>query len=209
MPPAAGSSRDDLVLEPAAARTLLNEPVVVEEKLDGANVMLWRADDGLQAATRAGGGAIDRAGQLGPLRRWAGDRVASLMPVVERGWVIYAEWLWLSHSIAYSSLPQALVAIDLLSASGGFAAVDERDRVCAEAGLLTPPSQFRGMLHTRGQLDRLFAKSAFGNEAAEGLIVRPDPPRPGPRLAKVLAPGFARRSDDSWSTARERNTVAR
>jgi len=59
---------DDLVLAAPAVASLLGSPVLVEEKVDGANVVLWMEDGRVEAALRSGPGAMDRAGQLGPLR---------------------------------------------------------------------------------------------------------------------------------------------
>lgn len=209
MPPASGASRDDLVLGAGAARTMLTEPVFVEEKLDGANVMLWRDEAGIQAATRAGPGGRDRAGQLGPLRAWVAQRTEDLGAMLANGSVLYAEWLWLHHSVRYDAMPETLIALDLFSHAGGFAPVDDRNRACSQAGLRTPPPLFHGLLLTRERLDGLLTTSKFGQAPAEGLVIRLAVPRPGLRLAKVVAPHFSRRPDSSWSASRERNVLMR
>lgn len=187
---------------------MLSEPVVVEEKLDGANVMLWREGSGLQAATRAGAGGRDRAGQLGPLRAWLAPRQPELLEHWSEGSVLYAEWLWLRHSVRYDALPDSLAVLDL-RLLGGFADVDTRDSFCSSAGLVTPPRVFEGVLGCPERLAQLLTTSAFGSEAAEGLIVRLQSPRPDLRVAKLLAPAFDRRSDSGWADSMERNTVAR
>ncbi len=45
-----------LVLPASEADRWPHEPVVVEEKLDGANVSLWCASGGVQVASRSGPG---------------------------------------------------------------------------------------------------------------------------------------------------------
>lgn len=207
--PAPAAARDDLVLDEEAASAMLSEPVIVEEKLDGANVMLWWDGDRVQAATRGGPGARDRGGQLGPLRAWAAERAARLRPALSNDSVVYGEWLWLRHSVPYDALPDALVAFDLLSSRDGFASVVERDRICAHAGLAPPPRLFSGVLGTRERLDELFTISRYGSGPAEGLILRPiDAASARWRIAKVVADCFSPRTDESWHGKPERNALS-
>lgn len=46
-------TQDDRVLAPAAISDWLLHPVVVEEKLDGANVSIWWEHNQIQVASRA------------------------------------------------------------------------------------------------------------------------------------------------------------
>ncbi|WP_429062446.1 RNA ligase family protein [Aeromonas hydrophila] len=64
-----GSPRDDKVLSPSEVTDLLTDEVVVEEKLDGANVGLSLAPDGIiraqnrgQYLTESHGGGFDPIG---------------------------------------------------------------------------------------------------------------------------------------------------
>lgn len=201
-------SRDDLVLRPDQVRSLLQREVVVEEKLDGANVVLWLEDGWVQAATRGGPGASDRAGQLGPLRAWTAQHADALRNVLLQGAsVLYGEWLLLSHTVTYDRLPSFLVVLDLLLVDGAFAGVDERDERCGGAGLHTPPLLARGVLGGVAAVEALLGQSAVGSGPAEGLIMRAVDGRP-PRLAKLVRPGFDRLGDESWRAGRPRNRLA-
>jgi hypothetical protein len=46
-------TRDDLVLGTEDRAALLRRPVALEEKLDGANVVLWWEEDWIASALRA------------------------------------------------------------------------------------------------------------------------------------------------------------
>ena len=124
-------TEDDLVLAARAVASLLGEPVLVEEKVDGANVVLWTEGGRVEVALRSGPGAMDRAGQLGPLRAWAAEHDDMLRQVLVDGTALYAEWLLLTHSSSYDRLPSYLVALDLWRPSTGFLTVGERDSACA------------------------------------------------------------------------------
>lgn len=193
-----------LVLSAAEARRWLCEPVVVEEKLDGANVSLW-ADGSVQVASRGGAGAMDRGGQLGRLRAWAAERSADLRELLAGGHVLYGEWLWLRHGIGYDRLPDWLVALDLWHPDRGFADLMERDERCARAGLVVPPRLFTGVLHDRETLLALLGQSRVGPGPAEGLVLRAS----GGRRCKLVAPAFARRGDEDWVGEREHNALDR
>jgi hypothetical protein len=68
----------------------------VEEKLDGANVVLWLEDNGrIECALRSGPGSMDRAGQLGPLRAWEAAHDEPLRYALSAGYrALHAEWLF-------------------------------------------------------------------------------------------------------------------
>ena len=201
-------NRDDLVLSPTEARALLSGELVVEEKLDGANVAVWSDGGGLlRCATRGGPEALDRAGQLGPLRAWTAANDLRLRTALSSWPVAYCEWLLLTHSTQYDLLPSYLVVLDLWDPDRGFAPVDERNDVGERSDLAVPPRRWRGMGTTVGDLEGMIGEAAWATGPAEGVVVR----RAGggePRLAKVLRPGFQRIGDDAWETGRPRNRLA-
>ncbi|MGH8906755.1 MAG: RNA ligase family protein [Egibacteraceae bacterium] len=209
--PTPRAQRDDLVVPAERCGGFLTGQVVVEEKLDGANVVLWVGEAGrIAVAGRGGAGAMDRAAQLGRLRAWASQRADRLLPLLTDGWVLYGEWLWLAHSVRYERLPDLLVGLDLWSPKRGFASADERDRVLASTGIATPPRRFTGVLGSLDRLADLFGPSAFGAPQMEGLILRRERDGAVRDRAKLLAPGFTRVTDPQWKARRQRrNAVTR
>lgn len=193
-----------LVVPSGEVAEWLRSPVVVEEKIDGANVSLWWSGSTAAAASRGGADAMDRAGQLGRLRAWAAERLPELEVLLDGGWVLYGEWLWVRHGVAYDALTDWLVALDLWHADHGFAVLDERDERCTAAGLALPPRLFTGVLGERRVLAGLVDMSRLAvDAAAEGLILRRDD---GQRC-KVVRPGFTRRDDAAWSGTQEHNRL--
>jgi hypothetical protein len=200
--------RDDDVLDAESERCFLADEVLVEEKLDGANVALWLGDHGAVAvATRGGPDAQDRGRQRGPLRAWAAERSDALRELLAGGWVLYGEWLWRRHGVSYDRLPDWLVGLDLWHPEHAWASVEDRDRRCTGAGVLLPP-RIRDWGRLRGpeEVESLLRRSAFGEAKAEGVVLR----RRGPRelrLAKVVTAGYQRLSDAEWPRG-ERNSLA-
>ncbi|CAN5214630.1 hypothetical protein BH18ACT4_BH18ACT4_13350 [soil metagenome] len=155
---------DDFEADRASIDALLAGEVVVEEKLDGANVVVWPDGHRLQCAPRSGPGAADRARQLGPLRGWVAEHADDLRALVGEDTALYAEWLLLTHSVAYDRLPTYLVALDLWSVDGGFVLVDDRNARCAAAGIASPPERWRGRASSVATIEAQVGASAFGDE---------------------------------------------
>jgi ATP-dependent RNA circularization protein (DNA/RNA ligase family) len=200
---------DDRVLSPDEAAALLGCEVLVEEKLDGANVMVWLEDGRVETALRSGPGSADRAGQLGPLRAWAGEYADALRDLLSElgGGVLYAEWLYLTHTVAYEGLASYLVVLDLLGAEGRFLLPDERDAAAGRHGLATPPELARMVPGRLSAVEALIGRSRVGDEEMEGVVVRRlDGGQP--RLAKLLRPGLVRIGDAEWARGRPRNRLA-
>jgi hypothetical protein len=197
---------DDLVLTTTDTTRLLQQPVVVEEKLDGTNVSLW-AREGIVASTlRSGSTGMDRGNQLGALRAWTSEHSDQLLQVLRDETMLYAEWLFWAHSITYDSLPSYLIGIDLWHPDRGFASVDRRNEQLAVAGVPTPPELFRGVVRDLATLGRLLERSRVGSEPMEGVVVRSL--GQAPRIAKLLRGSFERLVDEEWRRGRPRNLLA-
>lgn len=200
-------TRDDVILRPGEVAHLLTHPVVVEEKLDGANVAVWLDEGRVTCSLRSGPGAMDRAGQLGPLRAWLAEHDEAMRLVLAGAAAVYAEWLLLTHSVAYDRLPAYLVVLDLCRDESAFAGVHDRNVACRAAGLATPPEVWRGVPEQAQRIEALLGPSAFGPEPMEGVVLR-SLQHPGER-AKMLRAGFDRLDDDAWGRGRRpRNRLA-
>ncbi len=202
-------SDDDRVLAAEEAASLLAAEAVVEEKLDGANVMAWLEGGRIETSLRSGPGSADRAGQLGPLRAWAAEHADALRGVLDEldGGALYAEWLYLTHTVAYDRLPAYLVVLDLRDGGSRFLAPDERDAVAGNHGLATPPELARTIPRSIDAVEALIGRSRVGSEEMEGVVVR-RLDGGSPRLAKLLRPGLVRLADADWARGRPRNRLA-
>jgi len=198
-----GNDRDDLVLDAASRSPWLTDSVVVEEKLDGANVSLWLERGSVHISSRGGAGAMDRAGQLGRLRAWAAEYDGALRPLLGTGLVVYGEWLWLTHGVRYDALPELLVVLDVWDRRTGFASAPERDSRARDSGLLVPPLLFAGVLRTPERLSDLLGTSRWSSSPMEGAVLRRGP---GERV-KVVRSDYRRRIDSEWRRSREFNEV--
>lgn len=193
---------NDAILDAKGALAALAAAERIEEKLDGANVMIWWDDDGPRVASRGGAGAMDRAGQLGPLRAWASKHRDAIRALASDGTVIFGEWLWFVHSLSYDALPDFLVVLDLWSPYGGWLAASNRDEACSAWALTVPPVVALGPVTSFAALSALTDRSSWRSGPMEGVVVRA---RHEPRLSKWVRPDFRRFTD--WPVPHTRNVV--
>jgi len=197
---------DDLGLLPHEVAALLRRPLIVEEKLDGANVVIWEDGGRVECTLRSGPGALDRAGQLGPLRAWLGGRVEEVRALLADHAALYGEWLLLTHTVPYDALPAYLVGLDILQEDGSPVPIDDRNRVLATSGVPKPPELFRGVPETLATIESLLRRSVFGAAPMEGVVVRALDGQE-PRMAKLIRPGFQVLDDAAWQMRRPRNLL--
>lgn len=197
----AGEPRQDKVLTPAEARALLGHPVVVEEKVDGANLGLSVTPDGELAMQNRG--TYLRPDHLPPQFRtlpgWLGPRAARLVDALWPDLMLFGEWCYAVHSVRSDRLPDWFVGFDVYDrAAGRFWSAPRRDALLAALGLAAVPEIGRG----RFTLDALVAKldrSAFGDVPAEGLYVRDEDAEWLQARAKLVRAEFVQAIDEHWS----------
>lgn len=200
-------TRDDLVLGPAERTAMLGTTLEAEEKVDGANVMCWVEDGVVRSSGRSGPDGGDRAGQFGALRAWMAEHSDRLRAVLAPGDVLYGEWLMLTHTLAYTALPELFVALDLVRA-GVPVAHGERREVLTAAGFTVPPLVGR-RLWNLDALEAATARTAWGDGPAEGVVVRVvDPDHRGPTIAKLVRADFRPIPDAAWRAGRPLNRLA-
>jgi len=96
--PSPAATADDVVLSAAQRSALLSLEVVVEEKLDGMNVVVW-IDGGIpRVGTRGGADTSDPSGERGRLRRWASMHADELAGGLGSD-LLYGEWLRRRHVV--------------------------------------------------------------------------------------------------------------
>lgn len=196
-----GRPRGDKVLASAEAEALLTGPVVVEEKVDGANLgFSVDADGALRAQNRGSYLPLDAlSGQWRPLRRWLQERRYALADALAPGLILFGEWCYAQHSIRYTRLPDWFLAFDVYDRSRGeFWSAVRRDALVGPLGLSVVPRLGAG----RFDLPRLCAllqHSQLADGLAEGLYVRREDDRRLLARAKLVRPEFVQAIEEHWS----------
>lgn len=193
--------REDKVLTPEEVSELLAGEVVVEEKVDGANLGFSVDEHGeLRAQNRGTYLDLDAPqGQWRPLKRWVGSRRHALVDALWPDLVLFGEWCHAVHSIRYSRLPDWFLAFDVYDrVQGEFWSADRRNALAQQLDVVTVPELDRGH-QTVESLKRLLTRSRLTDGAAEGLYVRKEDCGVLRSRAKLVRAEFVQAIDEHWS----------
>ncbi len=202
-------TRDDLVLEPAEARTFYDGEAVVlaEEKVDGANLGFSLSRDyEVLVQNRSHHVTCESAAQFRPLAGWLDEHRWALCQLLEvEDEVLFGEWLAARHSVAYSRLPAYFIAFDIYNKrTGRFCSAAERDRRLDGLGIPVVRTVARRAFRSADELLALLeSDSAYADAKVEGVYLRIDDEasRVNLRRAKLVRPDFIQGIGAHWSTA--------
>ena len=200
-----GTPRDDKVLSDAEAAALLDAPVLVEEKLDGANLGLSLAPDGaIRAQNRGQYLVAPHTGQFSRLNAWLAQRGATLCEVLGQNLILFGEWCAARHSVAYSALPDWFLLFDVYDrVEDRFWSAQRRDKLAARLGLHVVAQISAGRTSLRN-LQKLLAStpSAYGGDVLEGLVIRKDSLDWCDARAKLVRADFTQAIGEHWRRRR-------
>ncbi len=151
-------------LESVPFDVIAGRPVVVEEKMDGANSGIRFDDDGsllLQSRGRfLTGGRRERHFHL--FKQWAGTHADCLRSVLGSRFLAYGEWLYAKHTVFYDLLPHYWLEFDVFDRQEG-QFLDTPRRAALLEGLPIVPVRvlFSGTLESQKELTRLVGRSHF------------------------------------------------
>jgi hypothetical protein len=201
-----GAPRDDKVLAPAEAQALLAFDVVVEEKLDGANLGFSLAPDGSLRAQNRGqyldltGSHTGHGGQFSRLAAWLARHGDALGSVLTPDHIVFGEWCAARHSLDYAALPDWFLLFDVYDRHAGrFWSRPRRNTLAASAGLATVPAVAQGK-HTVAALKHLVTTttSRYRHGPLEGVVIRQDSAQWCEARAKLVRADFTQAIEGHW-----------
>jgi hypothetical protein len=207
----AGSPRDDKVLAPAEVAAFLAHSLVVEEKVDGANLGFSVSEEGeLRAQNRGSYLAKESAHpQFKPLWPWLARHHDALIDALWPDLMLFGEWCCAMHSIRYRRLPDWFLGFDVYDRkSDAFLDSERRDALLGGLGLSCVPRLGNGRFDVR-QLTSKLGQSTLTDGPMEGLIVRQELGGRTVARAKLVNAAFTQAIDTHWSKgALVRNDLA-
>lgn len=196
-----GEPRDDKVLSSGEARELLAGELVVEEKLDGANLGFSVSADGrLQAQNRSHYLEEPYPGQFGRLRSWLPVHEEPLAEALGSDLIAFGEWCAARHSLTYEHLPDWWLLFDVYDRrEQQFWSTTRRNRWAAQLGIATVPALDRGKL-SLSDLKRMLnaGGSAFSTGPLEGVVVRSEDDAWLKARAKLVRADFTQSIESHW-----------
>ncbi|MCP5279451.1 MAG: RNA ligase family protein [Thiobacillus sp.] len=189
------------MLSSAEAEDLLSGPVVVEEKLDGANLGFSVSPEGiLRTQNRGQYLHTPHAGQFSRLNDWLESREEVLFDALGRDLMAFGEWCAARHSLDYTGLPDWWLLFDVYDRRAErFWSTARRDAWAVDLGLTTVPRLAEG----RFDLDTLLTwistrGSAFRDGPLEGLVIRREDEKWLMQRAKLVRSDFTQQMQTHW-----------
>ena len=193
--------RDDKVLSSGEVQALLAGEVVVEEKLDGANVGLSLATDGSLRAQNRGQYLVEpHAGQFARLPAWLEQHGEGLRSVLKPSLILFGEWCAARHSLDYAALPDWFLLFDVYDrAASRFWSSVRRNTLADAAGLISVPQVLHGKT-TVTALKKLLAvqQSCYREGSVEGVVIRSESAEWCEARAKLVRHDFMQAIDIHW-----------
>lgn len=198
---AAGAPRDDKVLSSSEVAALLAGDVIVEEKLDGANLGISLDADGqLRTQNRGQYLSEPHAGQFSRLPSWLAQHADALYSVLNHDLILFGEWCAARHSLDYALLPDWFLLFDVYDRfTGRFWSTSRRNILARSTGLLTVPQVMHGKL-TLAELKQLVTTtpSHYRQGPLEGVVIRSESAEWCKARAKLVRPDFTQSIDSHW-----------
>jgi ATP-dependent RNA circularization protein (DNA/RNA ligase family) len=183
--------------------------VLIEEKLDGANLGFSLSPEGALRAQNRGEYLTEPcSGQFARLPAWMGIHADAMGDaLLEHGnqqLILFGEWCAARHSLEYTRLPDWFVLFDVFEgASGRFWSSCRRNELAAHLGLATPPPLAQGHFKISELTARLNEwRSGFRDGPIEGVVVRQESAEWCEARAKLVRSDFTQAIGEHWRSRR-------
>lgn len=197
-----GTARGDKVLSSSEMDVLLSGEVVVEEKLDGANLGIsLNPHGGIRFQNRGQYLVPPYSGQFSRLASWLAPLEEALSGKLGANLILFGEWCAARHSLDYTRLPDWFLAFDVYDRKEErFWSTRRRHAMVEELTMSTVPFLFTGHA-SLPDLKRLLSHhdSAFADGPPEGLVVRREDNDWLIDRAKLVQSGFTQAITEHWS----------
>lgn len=180
-------------------RFLENE-LVVEEKVDGANLGISFGPSGDLRAQNRGAYLHDPySGQWKKLPEWLNLRAEMLLEKLGDRYILFGEWCYAQHSVFYDRLPDWFLGFDIYDkVIGKFLSVERRNTILRQLGIFAVPMISRGYFSFE-EIKQLLSCSRLSDEPAEGAYLRLDKGNWLKMRAKLVRPTYVQAIGEHWS----------
>lgn len=192
--------RNDKVLSEAERGEFLHHTLVIEEKVDGANLGIsFDADGTLLLQNRGSYLQLPGAGQWKKLEQWLNPKIDALFEVLTDRYILFGEWCYAQHSVFYNSLPDWFLGFDVYDTHEGiFLSTELRNNVASQSGVAIVPFLGTGRF-SFSDLPQLLSYSKLSDQPAEGLYLRIDQENHVQQRAKLVQPAFIQATEEHWT----------
>ena len=193
--------RDDKVLSSSECETFLAHGVVLEEKVDGANLGFSVDSTGaIRAQNR--GQYLPRpfTGQFGRLNGWLLSHEEALFDALGESLMLFGEWVAAVHSMEYPGLPDYFLVFDVYDKNARcFWSTTRRNALACQLGLHVVHLMGKGhyRLNTLQQM-LITNPSTYRTGGCEGIYLRHENDDWLTGRAKLVHPDFVQSIGEHW-----------
>lgn len=192
--------RGDKVMPESERNDFLRHELVVEEKLDGANLGIsFDTGGNIRVQNRGAYLHLPSTGQWKKLAEWLTPRTDALFEQLTDRYILFGEWCYAQHSVVYDQLPDWFLGFDIYDKSTArFFSCNRRDETFKAIGICQVPQIDRGYF-TLAEVSELLSQSQLSDKSAEGLYLRFDQGDWLVQRAKLVRPAFIQSVEQHWS----------
>lgn len=188
-------------MTPAEVEALLSGPIVVEEKLDGANLGFSLGPNGsLRAQNRGSYLHQPFSGQFKKLPAWTLLHEQTFTEALGDHLIAFGEWCAARHSLNYDRLPDWWLLFDVYDRSEKrFWSTRRRDEWAARTGVAVVHIIHQSQRNLGGLQNWIACQeSAYRTGAIEGVVVRKEDEDWLVGRGKLVNPQFTQAIDEHW-----------
>lgn len=192
--------RGDKMLSESERYNFLQHSLVVEEKVDGANLGISFDPKGnLRVQNRGAYLHPPESGQWKKLDGWLVSRLDRLFEYLSDQFILFGEWCYAQHSVFYDCLPDWFLGFDIYDKrSGRFFSSERRDALLRKMRIAQVPIIARGQF-AYPEIQKFLSTSKLSNQPMEGIYLRFDQNDWLAQRAKLVRPAFIQALDQHWS----------
>ena len=192
--------RDDKVMSESEREMFLRHELVVEEKVDGANLGIsFDVEGNIRAQNRGAYLHLTSAGQWKKLSEWLVPKTDILFEKLTDRYILFGEWCYAQHSVFYDQLPDWFLGFDIFDKESlRFLSCPRRNAVFRDVGISGIPVIKKGHF-TLSELKSMLPISRLCDKPAEGIYLRFDRGDWLKQRAKLVRPEFIQSIGEHWS----------
>lgn len=192
--------RGDKVMSEAERGRFLQNKLVVEEKIDGANLGIsFDVDGNIRTQNRGSYLKLPTTGQWKKLSDWLDLRIDVFFEHLTDRFILFGEWCYAQHSVSYDRLLDWFLGYDIFDKRHlKFFSCTRRDQFFQKLNISQVPILKRGYF-SFSEIKYLFSQSKLGKEPSEGLYLRFDQEDWLAQRAKLVRPAFIQSIGQHWS----------
>lgn len=191
--------RADKVMPLDELLEMISHDIVIEEKVDGANLGISFDSNGKILLQNRGNWILyPLSGQWKKLGEWLNKKQDSLFDVLLDKYILFGEWCYATHSVYYDKLPDYFIGFDIYDKEAfKFLSVKRRNILLEHMGIPIVYQYAEGK-YDLSDLTSFMGTSHYGSSKCEGIYLRWDENDWLKQRAKLVRYEFKQNIVEHW-----------